>query len=99
MTDRAATAAPLPRFALGEGAAAFDAAVEQARAEDWATRLFDRDTSLWSTDPRVQDAIADRLGWLDAPGHFAHMAGGSHPTLQAGESGVDRTGGSDPGHS
>jgi hypothetical protein len=27
------------------------------------------------------------------------MAGGSHPTLQPGESGVDRTGGSDPGHS
>jgi hypothetical protein len=76
MTDRAATAAPLPRFALGEGAAAFDAAVEQARAEDWATRLFDRDTSLWSTDPRVQEAIADRLGWLDAPEHFAdHTAG------------------------
>ena len=41
------------------------AAVERARAEDWATRLFDRDTSLWSTDPRVEDAIADRLGWLD----------------------------------
>ena len=76
MTDRAATAAPLPRFALGEGAAAFDAAVEQARAEDWATRLFDRDPTLWSTDPRVQEAIADRLGWLDAPEHFAdHTAG------------------------
>jgi glucose-6-phosphate isomerase len=71
MTDRAATAAPLPRFALGEGAAAFEAAVEQARAEDWATRLFDRDTSLWSTDPRVQEAIAGRLGWLGAPEHFA----------------------------
>ena len=76
MTDRAATAAPLPRFTLGEGATAFDAAVEQARSEDWATRLFDRDTSLWSTDPRIQEAIADRLGWLDAPEHFAdHTAG------------------------
>jgi glucose-6-phosphate isomerase len=76
MTDRAATAAPLPRFALGESTAAFEATVEQARAEDWATRLFDRDTSLWSTDPRVQAAIADRLGWLDAPEHFAdHTAG------------------------
>jgi hypothetical protein len=67
MTDRAATAAPLPRFALGEGTADFEAAIEQARAEDWATRLFDRDTTLWSTDRRVQEAIADRLGWLDAP--------------------------------
>jgi hypothetical protein len=27
------------------------------------------------------------------------MAGGAHPTLSPGESGVDRTGGSDPGHS
>src|SRR5512132_1783992 len=70
MTDRAATAAPLPRFALGEGTADFEAAVGQARAEDWATRLFDRDTTLWSTDRRVQEAIADRLGWLDAPEEF-----------------------------
>jgi glucose-6-phosphate isomerase len=76
MTDLAATAAPLPRFALGEGTAAFEAAVEQARQEDWATRLFDRDTTLWSSDPRVQEAIAERLGWLDAPEHFAdHTAG------------------------
>ena len=67
MTESAATTAPLPRFALGEGTAAFEAAVEQARSEDWATRLFDRDTTLWSTDPRVQEAISQRLGWLDAP--------------------------------
>jgi glucose-6-phosphate isomerase len=71
MTDLAATAAPLPRFALGEGTAAFETAVEQARQEDWATRLFARDTTLWSSDPRVQEAIAGRLGWLDAPEHFA----------------------------
>ena len=72
MTESAATTAPLPRFALGEGTAAFDAAVEQARSEDWATRLFDRDTTLWSTDPRVQEAVAQRLGWLDAPEEFAN---------------------------
>ena len=71
MTDRAATAAPLPRFALGEAAGAYDAAVEQARNEEWAIRLFDRDSTLWSTDARVQNAISERLGWLDAPGHFA----------------------------
>ena len=34
-------------------------------------RLFDRDPSLWSSDQRVQAAIADRLGWLDAPEHFS----------------------------
>jgi glucose-6-phosphate isomerase len=71
MTDRAATAAPLPRFALGEAAGAYDAAAEQARVEEWAVRLFDRDSTLWTTDERVQNAIAERLGWLDAPAHFA----------------------------
>ena len=76
MTDSAATTAPLPRFALGEGTAAFEAAVEQARSGDWATRLFDRDTTLWSTDPRVQEAIAQRLGWLDAPEEFANRTAG-----------------------
>ncbi len=47
-----------------------DAAVDRARDERWAERLFDRDTTLWSSDERVQAAIADRLGWLDAPEHF-----------------------------
>ena len=47
------------------------AAFERARAERWAERLLDRDTSLWSDDPHVREAIADRLGWLDAPAHFA----------------------------
>jgi glucose-6-phosphate isomerase len=60
----------LPGFALGDAAAAYDAAVERARADRWAERLFDRDPSLWSSDARVQAAIADRLGWLDAPEHF-----------------------------
>ena len=44
----------------------------RARAtEQWAERLFARDTTLWSSDERVQAAIAERLGWLDAPDHFA----------------------------
>ncbi len=46
----------------------------------------------------VRDELKGRIPTLDG-GHFGHMAGGSHPTLQPGESGVDRTGGSDPGHS
>jgi glucose-6-phosphate isomerase/transaldolase/glucose-6-phosphate isomerase len=71
MTDRAATAAPLPRFALGDSTAAFEAAIARAHGEEWAVRLFDRDTTLWAGDERVREAIADRLGWLDAPDHFA----------------------------
>ncbi len=49
---------------------AFDKLVERATAERWAERLFDRDTSLWTTDPDVGADITDRLGWLDAPEHF-----------------------------
>ncbi|MBF8290695.1 MAG: transaldolase, partial [Chloroflexi bacterium] len=46
------------------------AVVAHARRDNWAQRLMDRDTSLWSGDPAVRATIADRLGWLDAPGHF-----------------------------
>jgi glucose-6-phosphate isomerase len=59
------------RLNLGDAGPAYDAAVERARNEEWATRLFDRDVTLWSADPRVGEAIADRLGWLDAPGEFS----------------------------
>ncbi|HUP55304.1 MAG TPA: transaldolase, partial [Methylomirabilota bacterium] len=59
-----------PEFALGDGAEAYQAGVERARDEEWATRLFDRDVTLWSADPEVGRAVADRLGWLDAPGEF-----------------------------
>jgi transaldolase/glucose-6-phosphate isomerase len=70
MTDTTAASAPLPRLALGEHEAAYSAAVERAREERWAERLFDHDASLWSANERVQATIADRLGWLDAPLHF-----------------------------
>ena len=47
----------------------------------------------------VRDGLRGRIGTLDG-GHFAHMgSSGRHPTLRAGEAGVDRTDDSDPGHS
>jgi glucose-6-phosphate isomerase len=46
------------------------ALVAHARRDNWAERLMDRDTSLWSEDPAVRAGIAERLGWLDAPAHF-----------------------------
>jgi len=54
----------------------------------------------------VREGMKGRIPTLDG-GHFGHMAPGSgrgsasggHPTLGHGESGVDRTEGSDPGHS
>ncbi len=70
MTDPTLTAIAAPRLALADGVAAYDAAAEQARTGEWANRLFDRDVTLWSDDARVGEAIADRLGWLDAPEHF-----------------------------
>ena len=59
---------------LGEWEGALDELVARAQDERWAERLFDRDTSLWTDDPDVAAAIADRLGWLDAPAHFAVQA-------------------------
>jgi transaldolase/glucose-6-phosphate isomerase len=74
MTDATGTTAR-PGFALGEYETAYLDAAERAREESWPERLFAKDPSLWSDDPRVQAAIADRLGWLDAPAHFtAHIA-------------------------
>jgi transaldolase / glucose-6-phosphate isomerase len=58
--------------------AVLDPLVERATHDRWAARLFERDTSLWTDDPDVADAIADRLGWLDAPAHFSLLA----PTLE-----------------
>jgi transaldolase/glucose-6-phosphate isomerase len=47
-----------------------DALVERATAEQWAVRLLDGDTTLWTTDPDVAADITDRLGWLRSPAHF-----------------------------
>ena len=46
------------------------AVAAHARREEWARRLLDRDTSLWTDEPAAAGAIAQRLGWLDAPAHF-----------------------------
>jgi glucose-6-phosphate isomerase len=71
MTDPTSISVRAPGFALGDATEAYTAAVEHARTDEWATRLFDRDVTLWSNDPDVDKAIADRLGWLDAPEEFA----------------------------
>jgi transketolase len=44
----------------------------------------------------VREGLRGRITTVDG-GHFGHMGG--HPTLDNGESGVDRTASSDPGHS
>jgi glucose-6-phosphate isomerase len=50
--------------------ARLDAVIAHARRTAWAERLFERDTTLWSEHGDVQRTISERLGWLDAPGHF-----------------------------
>ena len=76
MTEPTSIAPALARLNLGESGAAYEAAVTRARDETWVTRLFDHDTTLWSNDERIQVAIAERLGWLEAPVHFADNSAG-----------------------
>jgi glucose-6-phosphate isomerase len=76
MPDPASTTLSAPRLALGEATADYEAAVERARTEEWVNRLFARDVRLWTADPRVGAAIAERLGWLDAPEHFTEQIAG-----------------------
>jgi glucose-6-phosphate isomerase len=54
--------------------ARLDELVERAERERWPARLLARDTTLWTQDADVAAAIADRLGWLDAPEHFTLQA-------------------------
>ncbi|MDP8905320.1 MAG: glucose-6-phosphate isomerase [Chloroflexota bacterium] len=49
---------------------AVDGAIERAVRERWASRLWERDTSLWTDDRGVGKLISERLGWLDAPASF-----------------------------
>jgi glucose-6-phosphate isomerase len=76
MTERIEVSAPTMELELGDAATAYQAMAQRAVDERWAERLFERDTTLWSSDPRVQAAIGERLGWLDAPEYFLGEAAG-----------------------
>jgi glucose-6-phosphate isomerase len=45
-------------------------AIARAVGERWASRIWARDTRVWTSDPAVAERIAARLGWLDAPAAF-----------------------------
>jgi glucose-6-phosphate isomerase len=68
---------------LGAAGPAVASALAEAREARVVERIWDRDASLWSSDPAVQATISNRLGWLDAPGwareHLEQIASiGSH---------------------
>lgn len=78
----------LPSFAPGTLDARIDdptlsaavaATLTRAADEQWSDRLHDRDVTLWSSDPAVQEKIANRLGWLDLPVDFSLQV----PALEA----------------
>jgi len=43
------------------------AAMDRLRAERYLERFWDKDASLWTTDPAAQAHIRNRLGWLSIP--------------------------------
>lgn len=47
-----------------------DEAIARAVGGRWASRIWERDTRLWTDDAEVAATIAHRLGWLDAPTAF-----------------------------
>jgi transaldolase / glucose-6-phosphate isomerase len=54
----------------GDVAGTVERELQRAVAERWASRIWDRDASLWTSDDQVAASIGDRLGWLDAPISF-----------------------------
>ena len=52
---------------LGPYANDVQAAIRRLETEQVAKRLQEKDATLWSRDRAVQETIAQRLGWLDAP--------------------------------
>ena len=52
------------RFDLGAGWAAVRARLDRLEGEQFASRLWRGDPTLWSADPNVQPGIRGALGWL-----------------------------------
>jgi transaldolase / glucose-6-phosphate isomerase len=51
---------------LGRYAAAVERRLESWRAEAFGKRLWQKDPTLWTSDPKTPE-IVNRLGWLDLP--------------------------------
>ena len=64
-----ATSAAPAGVSLGKARATADEAVASLQESDAITRIWSKDHTLWSDDPRE---IADRLGWLDVASSMLH---------------------------
>jgi glucose-6-phosphate isomerase len=67
---------------------AVELALTRALDERWPERLFAKDPTLWSADPRRHRSIVERLGWIDAPLHFTDQI----PALEAFGEGIRDSG-------
>src|SRR3972149_1092809 len=52
---------------LGPLQGAIKAALERLAQTDAIGRLWRRDGTLWTTDPKIARSIEERLGWLGTP--------------------------------
>ena len=68
MTDAATRSRP--QSIPAQSATQIERALAHAVEQRWASRIWDRDTSVWTADDKVAGLIANRLGWLDLPAAF-----------------------------
>jgi len=54
-------------YNLGELDSALQAALAQLDGQEFSARLWDRDPSLWKSEPEQQRSIRNSLGWLTVP--------------------------------
>lgn len=88
MSQGSTAGSPLALRAPDDLRAGVDQAIATAVEQRWASRLRDRDTTLWTTDEAVAATITNRLGWLGVPTAMADDAA----ELQAFAFGVRETG-------
>ena len=62
---KAAGALDRQEFRLGKYQSRIDRRLKSWQAENFAARLWKKDTTLWSAEPLPE--LSDRLGWLDLP--------------------------------
>jgi len=58
-----------------EQKAELQAMLELMSAERYMARIWDKDASLWTSEPSQQEKIANRLGWLRLPERCLHRVG------------------------